>query len=165
MTFPITSSRFFGFLMKITIFSAKIQKNHDFRQRNWTFQIDEKVSDSWKNQDFVKFEFGIIFFVKSSAKQPPIIRKKSQGVRKIRKICFSQIRFFLTVNPGYFEKGSFKECPISRNWFLENQKMAQMSTPIKKKNGRQLFCSFYQKLPIYHSNNFRYSDLTSPSWA
>ena len=75
MTFPITSSSFFGFLIKITIFRAKILKNRDFRAKNGAFQIDEKVSDNRKNRDFVKIEFGVIFLPKSSAEQDASIRK------------------------------------------------------------------------------------------
>ena len=61
--------------MKITIFRTTIQKNHDFRPKNRAFQINEKVSDRPKNQDFVKIEFGVIFRVKSSAEQDASIRK------------------------------------------------------------------------------------------
>ena len=48
MKFPIVSSHFFLFLMKIAIFRAKLQKNHDFWPKNGIFQIDKMVSDGPK---------------------------------------------------------------------------------------------------------------------
>ena len=103
MTFPITSSRFFGFLIKIAIFRAKILKNHDFRAKNGAFQIDEKVSDSPKNRDFVKIEFGVIFRVKSSAEQDASIRKLKFRRFLVDSDTFRDHIFTKKRDFGYFE--------------------------------------------------------------
>ena len=89
--------------MKNAIFIAKIRKNHDFWPKNGAFQIDEKVSDSPKNRDFVKIEFGVIFRVKSSAEQEASIRKLKFHQFLVDSVIFRDHIFTKKLDFGYFE--------------------------------------------------------------
>ena len=79
--------------MKIAIFRAKLQKNHDFWPKNGIFQIDKMVSEGPKIE---KSSF-LSFFAENVQKHLEMIlgvRKNVTAMFWGRKTMFGETRFF-----------------------------------------------------------------------